>query len=74
MSSIVWKKGSSHHIVSDCGNYKVCQTGRNDYTRFTAWGKASDICSVALGVFKTPEEAKNKCEEDKQNLELSNGP
>lgn len=66
MSSIVWKKGSSHHIVSDCGNYKVCQTSRDSYIRFTAWRKASDICSVALDVFKTAEEAKNKCEEDKK--------
>lgn len=70
---IQWKKGSNHHIVSDCGNYKVCKTGSEQHTKFTAWNKASDICSVTLGVFKTPKEAKNKCEEDKQKLELSNG-
>lgn len=66
MSSIVWKKGSSHHIVSDCGNYKVCQTGRNDYIRFTAWKKVSPICDATLGVFMMPQEAKQACEEDKE--------
>lgn len=68
---IQWKKGSNHHIVSDCGNYKVCQTGRNDYTKFTAWKKVSPICDATLGVFMIPQEAKQACEDDKIKQEQS---
>jgi len=63
-TTLVWKRGSYHQIVSECKTYKVCQTGCKQWLRYTAWKKVSPLCDITLGVFNNAQDAKQRCLDD----------